>query len=248
MNQLQKGLFTLSAAALLVLSAGAQAHGNYKGEAAVMPAPCPTIQVLHDGFYVGAGVGYDMYRIGKQVSVADGDGDSISSSRHASGAGWVGGIFGGYGMYFDRFYLAAELLGNWSGASAGGNDSINNADGSFIATSSNVDVRETYGISILPGIKVNDATLAYVRLGYNRTKFNPSETVTTDDTAAITTSNSNTRGGFNYGVGLETVVWQNISVRGEYTRTNYSSFNTSIGTTYKISDNQVMAGVIFHFA
>jgi opacity protein-like surface antigen len=261
-----------STASLLIATTASYAQENYKGEAnykAEVPAPCPPAMTLHDGFYVGVGAGYDSYRIKDRddltiVDAADVTLGSTSESLNHSATGWMGGIFAGYGHYFDMFYLGAELNGNMSNADATRSMTDSNGDSAHLK----IKARGSYGIGVLPGIKVNDSTLLYARLGYLRTNFKVNESSTDDagdldgdQNVTYSYSSSKWRNGFNYGVGLETYIAENVSVRGEYTHTSYQSKSNSVamidadlGTTTTItsklkpSNNEFMLSVLYHFA
>ena len=119
----QLRLSLISSAVLLAATtacfAGSYKGENYKGEAV---APCPTPLMIKDGFYLGAQLGYDSYRIRNSVSantVAPDPAESFNTNPALNATGWVGGIFGGYGQYFNEmYYLAGELFVNGSGASS----------------------------------------------------------------------------------------------------------------------------------
>jgi outer membrane immunogenic protein len=237
----------ISTAALLAAStvsfAGANYKGeNYKGEA--MAAPCPTPLMIKDGFYLGAQVGYDSYRVRQNVTLTDGI-DSLSSNPVLNPAGFVGGIFGGYGQYFDMYYLGGEIFVNGSGAETSYTTTAT-AGGVTDSAYSKVSVGTSYGISLLPGVKLNDASLLYVRLGWNRAQIKGQSSLTTA-TGTYSTSNNNWSNGFNYGLGVESAFYQNWSARLEYTHTNYNSFSSG-GSSFSPSDNQAMLGLIYHFA
>ncbi len=245
----QLRLSLISSAVLLAATtacfAGSYKGENYKGEA--MP-PCPTPLMIKDGFYLGAQLGYESYRVRATRNYSDGI-ESFSSNPALSAVGWVGGLFGGYGQYInDMYYLGGELLVNTSGAEnsttvsdtyAGLTDSVNHK----------FEVGTSYGISLLPGLRINDASLLYVRLGYNEARFKGRDSVTVDSVNVFSTSKSKWRGGFIYGLGLESAFYQNWSVRTEFNHTNYGSFTNDVsGVKYSPSDNQFMVGVNYHFA
>ncbi len=268
----------ISAASLLMVStAGIAAqkshamHENYKAEAnfkAEVPPPCPPILVLHDGFYLGIGVGYDSYRVRQTLDETIFDiptGAAVFSdsfSQASSATGWMGGIFAGYGRYFDTFYLGLEINANASNADATASNSDSFGDSSYIK----LKARTSYGIALLPGLKVNDSTLLYVRLGYLRTNFRASFSETEVDffTGGLDTESASSnkwRNGFQYGIGMETAVAEDISIRGEYTHTSFSSktisgtvtdpiFAEAINTSAKfsLSNNEFMLSAIYHFA
>ncbi len=248
-KQLRISLVTT--AVLLAASTSCFAHAanykgeNYKGEAM---APCPTPLMIRDGFYLGAQVGYDSYRARTNLDFVSGE-DSFVSNPVTNPTGFVGGVFGGYGQYFNEiYYLGGEIFINGSGASQSTNtafsDSVLGEAGSIY---SKVSVGTSYGISLLPGVKLNDASLLYVRLGYNRADIKGQGTVVSDG-VTFSASNSHWSGGFNYGLGIESSFYPNWSARLEYTHTNYNSFNVGFGTSVSPSDNQGMLGLIYHFA
>jgi outer membrane immunogenic protein len=268
-NKLSTITLAVIASTLLLASASASAgnyKGDYKGEAMPAPAPCPQPLMLRDGFYLGAQVGYDAYRVrasGGYAFPALGASapGSFASNPVIAENGFAGGIFGGYGMYWSNwYYLGAEVFVNGSAASQAQNFSTTTV-GAVTTTSrgfyNKVSTGMSWGISVLPGIKVNDSTLTYIRLGYNQAKirgqsaFGFSSTTNATGVATVSTVNANKnqwQGGFNYGLGIETAVYPNVSVRSEYSHTGYNSFSDANGTSYSPSDNQMMVSLIYHFA
>lgn len=246
---------------------------NFKGEAnfkAEVPAPCPPPQILRDGFYVGAGVGYDIDRIhsNSNITLTSNDTDEIvdtlSASAHHGAAGWMGGIFVGYGHYFDMFYLGLEVNGNDSAAKASSSFYHEDTD-DFDFANVTVKARGSYGVALLPGLKLNDSTLLYVRLGYLRANFKSSGDAGIAG-LGYNFSSSKWRNGFQYGVGLETYVAESVSLRGEFDHTNYDSrsfnrsfvvegatkqvetFTLSTSGSVKPSANEFMLSLLYHFA
>lgn len=226
---------SILAASVLLASSTAFAAANYKGEnyKETLPA-CPPIPTLMSGFYLGGQVGYDSYRVRENISNAN-----ITANPPINLTGFVGGLFLGYGQYFDNFYLAGEALVDYDGSST--SFSITDALGTY---NSKIQATTTYGLSLLPGVKLNDTTLGYIRLGYNWTVLKSTES----STGLANASKSNTSGGFNYGLGVETLLTGNWSLRTEYTHTNYNSFSSSMGTSFNPANNQYMLGIVYHFA
>ncbi|MCE3238171.1 MAG: hypothetical protein K0R24_1152 [Gammaproteobacteria bacterium] len=229
----------VSVAALLLASTTGFAAGNYKGESykgeAMAPAPCPVEKPLKDGFYVGAQVGYDSYRAAQNSTVAS---TELNTSHVTNATGFAGGLFAGYGQYFqDAYYLAAEILVNTSNANQTNN--LSYASNTF---HSKFSANTSYGARFLPGIKLNNSALFYVPLGYTRASLKGTTPLT---------SKSQSSGGFVYGVGIETAIYENFSLRGEYTHTNNNSFSSSgsgANVKWSPSDNQFMLGLLYHFA
>lgn len=222
-------------AASMMLSSTAFA-ANYKGDVGYKgEPPCPAPEKLGSGFYLGGQVGYDSYRVRENVSLAAG---ALSANPSLNATGFVGGLFLGYGQYFsDYYYLGGELLGNASNASSNWS-----ANTSTLSYNSKFSVNGTWGLALLPGLKLNNTSLIYVRLGYNWTNLKAQES-----TATASTSKSNTSGGFAYGLGLESLITGAWSVRTEYSHTNYNSFSSSMGTSFSPSNNQYMVGLVYHF-
>ncbi len=248
---------SLLAASLLVASTTTFAVTNYKGDAVTYKdykdaAPCPQPLMLRDGFYVGGQLGYDSYRLRVNTDVTTPDGSTFTSNPVYNATGWVGGLFLGYGQYFNMGYLGLEIFGNDSGASASQTSTFTPVGaGGSLSLNSSVNVNGSYGISLLPGIKLNDATLGYIRLGWNRARIHTSATATETlppVTSSVSGSANNWVSGFNYGLGLETAFYDQWSVRTEFTHTNYGSFSSGSGVSTNPSDNQFMLGLIYHFA
>lgn len=227
-------------AATLFLSTSAFA-ANYKGEGYKGEAPCPPPEPgLMGGFYVGGELGYDMWRVRENFNSAG----VASANPTLSATGIVGDLFLGYGQYWSNYYyLGAEVLGGYSNASSSW--SANSAVPTTYTNKFNA--YGDWGIAVLPGIKLNNATLLYARLGYNWDRLKASESATAPGYAA-SASTTKWSGGFAYGLGLETLVSGNWSMRTEYSHTNNNSFSTSNSTSINPSKNQVMVGVVYHFA
>lgn len=253
MNFSSTSVKLLAASLILASTTGLAFAKNYKGEAnykGEMAVPCPAPVTLKDGFYLGGQVGYDSYRVRHNVDVTAPA--VLTANPVLNATGWVGGLFLGYGQYFnDLYYLAGELFGNYSGADT--SYSINTPAVNYTAK---YEARGTWGLAVLPGIKLNDTSLAYVRLGYNWTSLKGKASAVNVDTAGtVSASNTKTRSGFNWGFGLETLVYENWSVRTEYNHTYLNSHSNSFGNAvatgtskFSPSDNQVMVGLLYHFA
>lgn len=284
MRKPQISLLTVSvtvASLLLASTTSFAAHKgykeNYKGE-----VPCPVELVLKDGLYVGLQAGYDSYRTVADVDGFDGllssvspitlspDALALSTDPRINSTGAVGGGFIGFGKYFENFYntyLALEIFGNWSGAQSDSevfvgspSSPVNPAGVPYVdVLKTSFQVNSNYGISVLPGIKLNNATLFYVRLGYNWANVEGNVTVganmaatpnaTLNQGVYRSASSSDTIGGFNYGVGIESTFYDNWSVRAEYAHTDFNSVSADTlfsDNDFSTADNQFMLGLIYH--
>jgi len=253
----QLRLSLISSAVLLAATtacfAGSYKGENYKGEA--MP-PCPTPLTIKDGFYLGAQLGYDSYRTRNSMSASTAD-ETFNTNPALAATGWVGGLFGGYGQYFNEmYYLAGELFLNTSGASTSTTSSHTDIGVGTDSLYTKTSVNGSWGVSLLPGIKLNDASLLYIRLGYEQARIKGQGSVAFNSVNLASFSKNSWRGGFNYGVGLESTFYPSWSVRTEFNHTNYGSFSNNVtvagaGTAsanYSPSDNQFMVGLNYHFA
>jgi len=255
---------SVSVASLLLASTTSFAAGNYKENYKGEAMPCPVELVLKDGLYLGLQAGYDAYRIASDVNtdvaetLVDSDDTSILAlDPRLAANGAVGGLFIGYGKYFPEFYnayLGLEIFGNWSAARTD-YELFNVANGAAPDRElyeTTVKAKNNYGISVLPGVKLNNATLFYVRLGYNWARFSVDETFTdgfaSATAASVEDSETITKGGFQYGVGIESTFMDSWSVRAEYNHTGFSKFSTDepFDTDIAASDNQFMLGLIYH--
>lgn len=250
--QLSKICFSILSGAILLSSTVALANGGV-----YIPPSNNCCKPLYDGLYVGGQVGFDFAFIKSNFAgVADTIGDFFVDNHSKAVTGFIGGGFVGYGRTFDNLlYLGVEFFGNGANATETDNSAVIAGDtGDILGFTESVSVKGNYGISFLPGIKLNDSTLAYARLGYHWGRVSVDESVIFSDTptglprTVIPFNYSSTRGGFNYGLGIETAIVRNFSVRGEVNHTDYRSFNTNIGTNIKVLDNQAMVGLIYHFA
>lgn len=203
--------------------------------------PCPCLPSLKDGFYIGGAVGYDSYRLRNKVNFNIGLTVDAFSVNNATGG--VGGVFAGFGKYiYDYFYLGAEIFGNLGSADTRVRYTTNFTANYFLKFRT----RYSYGMSLLPGIKIMDTTLGYFRLGFNWVNFRTNETASFFDFHSDL-GQRHTRNGFNFGLGFETLVYDHFSLRGEYTHTAYNSFHSSpVVTLNHPTDNQVMLGLVYH--
>ncbi len=234
---------TLTASALLLAFTSSTAFaaqtpgykGDYKNE-----APCPIPPTLQDGFYLGGLAGYDSYRIRESIS------NIGEYSIATSTTGWMGGLFGGYGKYYGNYYMGGELLADYSG----GNQVIfSMVDDDGDTATQKFKTKGTLGLSFLPGLKLNDTSLGYLRLGYIWTQFE-SRIQGNDSGAVFSNRKNSTKGGVDLGIGIETLAYRNWSIRTEFNHVWYNSFKYTAAPAsarFYPSNNQFTLGAIYHF-
>jgi outer membrane immunogenic protein len=236
------------AVAIMMLSATslgyAKSHMDFKGES------CPALPTLGAGLYVGGQVGYESMRAHRyqELTVA---GSTLNISDSANASGWIGGLFVGYGMMLNpTIYLGAELAGNWSGAN--GTTSANLTGAAALNDSMHTEVNHNISLSLMPGYKLASNLLSYVRLGWNWASLTEKVSVFSADTLNTTGSKTSASTGFVLGLGMEALLVDNWSVRGEYNHTWYNDFTVSNALTgtdrVTPSDNQYSLGLVYHIA
>lgn len=196
---------------------------------------CPANKTLLDGFYVGVSGGYDTYQMHETASLG------VIINPTVDTRGPSGSLFGGYGQYYGWFYYAGELSVTGSGASSSFSVSVDD-----LTHTSNVNVRGSYAASFLPGISLGNNSLIYIRLGAVRTLLNIDDRVVMPGSGGHQTFNE-WIDGIRYGIGMETGIFNQLSLRGEFTRTTYGSEGSNLGTRFAATQSQFMLGLIYHF-
>lgn len=238
--------------ALATVAITAASSIAFAEEAATTPAAepttiatttCPEPQILKSGWYLGLQGGYESYRVRNSVTTPGGAAlSTLVNNPVLAVNGWVGGMMLGYSMMVNNwFQLGAEVFANKNNGKL---YYSNDAAGSTYTNQ--FEVKSSYGLGILPGIKLTDATLSFIRLGWNNAYVKTNETVT----GAVRQSENNSTNGFVFGVGFETLTAGDWSLRTEFDHTWYQSFHggNTYSTAINPSDNQFMAAMIYHFA
>jgi opacity protein-like surface antigen len=181
-----------------------------------------------DGAYLGVQGGYQSIN-NKQSGNAAGVG--FSDTHNVSGG--VLGLYGGYGKSFsNHVYLGGELEANGSSA---------HSDRGMGAVPSKFKQDYNYGASARLGYNMNDCLMPYVRVGFNRAKFEQNGGGIDD---------SQTKTGPSVGVGAEYHLAKNLGVRGELVNTYYGRMDSSAAgssSDSKLNDRQARIGLAYYF-
>lgn len=154
--------------------------------------------------YIGAGIG-----ISSNTST-DSTGGNAAAARVVPIK-----LFAGYGgLVTQSFYVGGELEGTLASAE--------------ISDKNNAKTTYGFGLSLIPGLMLNQHTMAYVRVGYVRSRFSDVNLLSS--------------GGV-FGLGLETTLTQHVDVRGEYDFTAYRSVG-SVGAPRSDAFN---LGLVYNF-
>ena len=197
---------------------------------------------LHDGFYLGAEAGYDSYKMRANINTQRSGFSVFQENPELNAVGLSYTLVGGYGRVFDDpLYIGAEFFYNTSQANTAQNIGLlNNTRGIYYLKSV---VLGAYGVSLIPGIKIGESALLYLRGGYTRME---AKTYENSGLLGINNSQSNGTNGVHYGLGFEVAIYKNVSIRGEYTHLNAENFKITTNTTITPSNNQFMFGLIYH--
>jgi len=214
----------------------------------------PMASTMHD-FYVGAGVSRDFGTFNFQTTEYDslGSGQILDTTNTDFGKdGWNGDLFGGLGFTFqDHYYLAGEIFGSISNVKATSSYTALQSNGVVVsATPIELKLRHSYGVSLIPGLKLNDSTMLYGRVGWIRSRFG-----ITLSNGVQSIDNNTSKNGLQLGVGLNTMVTNNVSARMEYDWNDYGKISQNIYTNSVLTDNltvkprvdQLKLAVIYHF-
>lgn len=186
------------------------------------------------GPYVGAEITHDSFELDSDAILSASGTTAALDSLNGNGVGL--GIFAGYDYLInDQFFIGGEAKLHFSDAKM----SITLDDGVDVGRS-NLQAKESYGISARGGAKINDSTGIYARLGWVNTKFKQTSSLN----GTRTFDDRNTNDGFLYGAGLETFIGDNAGIRVEYTVTDYGHFEDGAAG---VMNNQISAGFSWHF-
>ncbi len=98
-------------------------------------------------------------------------------------------------------------------------------------------IKNSWSLSVAPGMKLNDSSLAYVKLSYEAGKFIAKST---------TSSSEESISGFGYGVGLRTEINKTTFLETEVKQVNYKKF-TNDGSDITNSSTVGSIGLVFKF-
>lgn len=167
-----------------------------------------------DNFYAGANVG--------AASLIDKESTNnpIHDSHDLSALGIVGGGLAGFDFTLrDKLKLGIEGFANAA------NVNISDNQNYTPVTSYTVNMRNNFGVRLLPGYEFTPGTIGHVILGYSAAKFE------INDNGNYGIVNSQFRqNGFQYGLGLVVALFKHLSLRTDVLYTSYGS-QTSQGVT-----------------
>ncbi|KTD79393.1 outer membrane protein [Legionella waltersii] len=176
---------------------------------------------MTEGFYAGASVGV-LDQISK-ISVTDIDTtERTVFSVDQGSTGFAGVLALGYTYIMNNFAITVQADANFANSDV--NLSVTNVDVlGTNATSFSLKNKSSYGLNVRPAYVANDCLSTYLVLGYRRGNFDASISDVGPGQPAFSISNSFNRNGFEYGVGTEFAINDQLGLRLEMTQTTYQS-------------------------
>ncbi len=209
--------------------------------------------VVHAGFYAGVGIGSDTVDFSARSHVFKADPNQpmefdVINKAHLSATGVFGTLFAGYGGIFrNQFYMAGEINGNLSSTESKG---FNHEYVHLSFSDTSLKIKNSIGISVLPGYQFAPATLFYGRLGLTNSTIS-------QQTSDISLANFSKRtNGFRYGLGIQQGVTDRLAVRMDYSRVDYKKVDTgtfdpvgNVTKTTRLTPVQQLVefGLVFNF-
>lgn len=188
----------------------------------ILATPC------FSGFYLGASVGPEGASFSQKAHFVAPDpahpvdAVDVVDKNHFSGLGVFGSLFAGYGWTRDRYYLAIEGNANLSSVQ----HKYSNDEYIHHNTSKTTfTIRNSEGVSALPGFFLSKDTLFYGRVGYINGRLQINES---DPTIRSMTKNRN---GIRYGLGLRHDLDERWTLMLDYSQINYDSVNGTVVAT-----------------
>lgn len=213
-----------------------------------------TASTVHAAFYAGLGLGSDTVDLHMRSHVYEVNpgflpGFYVINKSHLSATGIFGSLFAGYSaLARNNFYFAGEANLNLSSteSTSYNQEYIHNQ---FINTV--IKVKNSIGISVLPGYQFTPNTLFYGRIGVVSSTFQQN----TGDISLLNFTKK--RAGLRYGLGIKQNITEQLALRMDYSRINYNDMDTStfdpvgkVSKSTQLTPTQQLIefGLVFNFA
>ncbi len=187
-----------------------------------LPVCASAAQSPFDGLYAGGQLGM-VYGFFHHTSTSTVNGNlfypqtpgfptgiPLSTSDYSSNLGADAGLHLGYGHVFNRFYLGAEINGDFQTVHANGHSITSdpsNAD-TYANTTYSARLTNGYGVTLRPGYLITPTLMLYAKGGFQGSHFQASSTTLYNNvpggpTIGTTASGSRQSAGWQAGFGLE---------------------------------------------
>ena len=183
--------------------------------------------------YVGADLALDLGRWTLK--------DVTGARTNANAKGAYGDLVAGFGWTgAERFYLGAEVFGAQSSTRTP-TKVINTSGGT---TGAFARMRWTYGASLLPGYRLTDTAITYLRFSVLKSRFQLYQgSIPAGFSFHYEIANAK---GVQVGIGLQNDFSRNWGIRGEYDYVTYRSISL-FNNKFRAYDNQIKVGLMYNF-
>jgi opacity protein-like surface antigen len=206
---------------------------------------------MNNGFYAGLGLG--VADILTDVTYTDVDAFSTDrASIELGSTGPLGSLVLGYNFLFgEQFMLGLQLDGQISGVK----NEITSYDSDIMYGNSSSSISQKYkhgfGLSARPGASFNDTTNGFLVLGYRNAKMDYTLNEIDSNFPPLNLTGSQNIHGFEFGLGGEVCLNDQLGLRLEVTQTQYQSKDLvtiagagSLGS--KMKSNQALLSLIWY--
>jgi len=186
------------------------------------------------GFYLGTHVGHTATHV-RTFGIR---GSSGTDYAEFGDEGTRGGIFAGYGMDFNRWYLGVEAEIDQA------NQNTAHTKDKSISRTFNIEDEQSYALSLRGGYTLKSGPLLYARVGRAKAEFDTSFMINNEPGNAV--NNTFDVYGIRYGIGTDISLSDSMFLRMGYIYTNYDTYIVDAVTTaeeFNQSDNVFNLGV-----
>lgn len=201
------------------------------------------------GGYFGLNLGALMSTLKTEIEITKA-GLVNSKSQNKSVIGYTFGLYDGYGVNINHFYIGAELGAGYNSSNKSFTDVVNGCN-----TELSVKQPIVMSLDLIPGyMTYNRKVLFYGRLGLGGSYFKLKFSDTTDPSNVVGNTTNKITFGMRAGVGIEYFMGDYFSIRTEYVYTEYNKvkglFDGANKYEYRINSsgsNQLNLGLSIHY-
>lgn len=205
---------------------------HFGGKEGSQPMP-----VDFGGFYAGVQAGHGALST-ENVGLREDPPTPFVLDAERAGMGATGGLYAGYGETFGNLYLGAEVEAevantNWD------------IDRSPTGRLYSVEKKGSVGASVRAGYVVNDAVLLYGRAGVANSWFDNEYSF-----AGSGVDETKSEVGLRVGAGVEFAIADDVTMRLDYTRTDYGDYKVDYGSgtdSFENAENLFRVGISYRF-
>lgn len=211
-----------------------------------------------DGPYVQLGLGGASTEVKTTYPSVFSDLPGFNSGATSSGGSFNGQVLAGYSQSFDAFNIAANVFYNIGNQDAGSNSYSLTGSNGYLTANQSFTLKNSWGVSLEPGMYLTDKTLGYLKLSYYNASLNYNSSFNArvyspSYSESGTYSSSSSMNGIGYGIGAKQMFTDNIYGFLEYQYVQYDTwtdsglFGSGYSTSYKPNQNYGWVGVGYKF-